>query len=148
MDKLKTANLTGAVAAVVFYATSILVFVFRLAGIPGAAFWPAMIEFALFVPLAWLLARAPALGRPALYYVQISLLLLWLAAELLLDYVLCLDFRHMRGLLIGYVVLFFAAGGGMIGVAARAGRGWLTAAAALFLASGALAFAQHYLAGV
>lgn len=46
-----------------------------------------------------------------------------------------------------YVTLFFAGTGGMIGVAAHAGRGWAIAAIILFLIMTALAFIQRALTG-
>ncbi len=148
MEALKLANLTGAVTALVFYVSSAIVFALRLAGIPRAGYWVGIFQLCLAVPLAYLLITAPSLERPALYYAQIALLLVWLAAELLLDYVLKIEFRHVMVLLIGYVVLFFAAGGGMIGVASMAGTGWSIAAIAAFLVSTALAFIQRLLTGM
>jgi len=74
--------------------------------------------------LVFLLIQAPQLGRPALYYIQVGCMLAWLIVEALLDYILKIDFRHVRWMLISYVVLFFAGAGGMLGVAAQAGRNW------------------------
>jgi hypothetical protein len=99
----------------------------------------------LAVPLVWLLISAPA--RPALYYIQVALPLFWLLAELILDYILELDFRKNRATVICYVVLFFAAGGGLIGVAAPAGVLWTIISVVLFLAMAALAFIQRIKTG-
>ena len=148
METLKAANLIGAVTALIFYGTSILVFALRLAGITRLGYWIGIFQFCLAAPLIYLLIIAPSLDRPALYYIQIALLLVWLAVELLLDYVLKIEFRHVMALLIGYVVLFFAAGGGMIGVASMAGTGWSIASIAAFLVSAALAFVQRFLTGM
>jgi hypothetical protein len=49
---------------------------------------------------------------------------------------------------IGYVVLFFAGIGGMLGVAANAGRGWNIAALALFLIMAVLTFVQRAVTGM
>ena len=86
---------------------------------------------------------APPLQRPALYYVQIGCLLAWLLVEALLDYVLKIDFRHVRWMVIGYVMLFFAGAGGMLGVAANAGREWSILAIMLFLVMAVLTFVQR-----
>ena len=145
---MKQANLTGAIVAMAFYVSAILVFALRLIGKPQTGFWIGIVEFCLIVPLIWLLWRAPALQRPLLYYIQVALILVWLVAELLLDYILKVDFRRGGALLISYVVLFFAAGGGLIGVAFQAGRGWGIAAIGLFLASAALAFIQRFATGL
>ena len=99
------------------------------------------------IPLVFLLVKAPELRRPALYYVQIGCTLAWLAVEALLDYILKVDFRNVRWMVIGYVVLFFAGTGGMLGVAANAGRGWSTLAIILFLIMAALTFVQRAMTG-
>ena len=141
-------NLLGAVTAVVFYNLAILVFAFRLAGKPRIGHGIGIALFFLAVPLFCLLLKAPGEVRPALYYVQIGLMLLWLAVELLLDYLLKIDFRHTRWMVLCYVVLFFAAAGGMLGVAAGAGRVWSVVSVALFLSMAVLAFVQRRKTGM
>ena len=144
---MREANLTGAVVAVVFYVSAALVFILRMAGFPKAGFWVGIVELCLAAPLVWLLWRAPTLQRPWLYYVQVVLVLVWLLAELLLDYIFKTDFRSGGALLISYVVLFFAAAGGLIGVAFQAGKTWGIAAIALFLITAVLAFIQRFVTG-
>ena len=46
-------------------------------------------------------------------------------------------------MVVAYVTLFFGATGGMIGVAAHAGRAWMVSAIMLFLTMGSLAFYQR-----
>ena len=140
-------DLVGAVTAVAFFASAIGVFTSRLVGRPEVGRWLGYAEFALAFPAAYLLAQAPRLDRPTLYYVQLSLFLAWLAVEALLDYILKLDFRRTTGIVVGYVVLFFAACGGLVGVAAYAGRGWTLAAALLFLVTAVMAFVQRAVTG-
>ena len=70
--------------------------------------WIGYFEFLLAIPLIFLLLKAPLLNRPALYYIQIGCLLAWLVLEALLDYILMIDFRNVRWMVISYVVLFFA----------------------------------------
>lgn len=142
------ANLLGAVTAVLFFVSAILVFVFRLLGKPQWETWLGYFEFLLAIPLVYLLAKAPQLQRPWLYYVQIGCMLLWLAVEALLDYILRIDFRSTRWMVISYVVLFFAGAGGMVGIAANAGRGWSIAAIVLFLLMAALTFIQRAVTGM
>jgi hypothetical protein len=88
------------------------------------------------------------MGRPVLYYVQISLMLVWLLVEALLDYILKIDFRRVRWMVICYVTLFFAASGGMVGVASYAGAAWTWAAGLLFIIMAALAFIQRSVTGM
>jgi hypothetical protein len=145
---LEKTNLLGAVVAVAFYVSAILVFIFRLLGQPLYGQWIGYFEFLLAVPLIFLLLKAPQLGRPALYYIQIGCMLAWLVVEALLDYILKVDFRNVRWMVISYVVLFFAGTGGLLGVAANAGRGWSIPAIILFLIMAVLTFVQRAVTGM
>ncbi len=140
--------LLGALVAIVFYTSAILVFIFRLLGKPQIGHRIGYLELLLAIPLVYLLVTAPQLERPALYYLQIGLMLAWLLVEALLDYILKLDFRKIRWMVISYIVLFFAGTGGMLGVAAYAGRGWTIVAGILFLIMAVLAFVQRAVTGM
>jgi hypothetical protein len=145
---LEKTNLLGAIVAVAFYVSAILVFIFRLPGQPQFGHWIGYFEFLLGMPLIYLLVKAPQLERPVLYYIQIGLMLTWLLVEALLDYILKIDFRQVQWMVIGYVVLFFAGTGGMLGVARNAGRGWTVSALILFLVMAILAFLQRAITGM
>jgi hypothetical protein len=141
-------DLLGAVVAIAFYVSAILVFSFRLLGKPQVGVWIGYFEFLLAIPMIFLLMKAPQLERPALYYIQISCMLAWLLVEALLDYILKIDFRNVRWMVISYVVLFFAGTGGMLGVASNAGRGWSIPAIVLFLIMTVLTFIQRAVTGM
>ena len=141
-------NLVGAVTALAYYASCILVFLSRLLGQPQVGHAIGYGQMALAAPLVILIAAAPGLARPFLYYVQVALLLAFLIVETLLDYVLKVDFRTVRWMVIAYVMLFFAATGGMLGVAALAGRAWMIAGVALFLTMAVLTFVQRAVTGM
>jgi len=145
---LDRTNLLGAIVAVVFYASAILLCIFRLLGKPQFGHWIGYVEFLLAIPMIYLLVKAPQLERPTLYYIQIGLMLAWLIVEALLDYILKIDFRQVRWMVISYVVLFFAGTGGMLGVARNAGRGWTISAIILFLVMAVLAFVQRAVTGM
>jgi hypothetical protein len=145
---LERANLVGALTAVAMLALCIVIFVARLAGRPGLGHAVGWAQFALVVPLAALLVLAPGLGRPWLHYLQVALMLAFLAVEFALDYAFRVDFRGSRAAVIPYVMLFFAATGGMVGVASLAGRGWTIAAGLLFLVTAVLAFVQRAVTGL
>ncbi len=145
---LERTNLLGAIAAVTLYALYILLFVFRLLGRPQFGHWLASFQFLTALPLGYLLLKAPQFERPVLYYVQICLMLAFLLVELLLDYILKISFRQVRWMVISYVMFFFAATGGMLGVAAYGGREWTISAVALFLVMATLAFAQRAVTGM
>jgi hypothetical protein len=144
---LYKANLLGAVVALAFFVSASLVFIFRLLGRPQYGYWIGYFEFLLAIPLFWLLVKAPALHRPVLYYVQIGCMLAWLLVEALLDYLLKVDFRSVRWMVISYVILFFAGAGGLLGLAYNAGRSWSIPAIILFLIMAILTFLQRSLTG-
>jgi hypothetical protein len=130
---LAKTNLLGATVAVAFFVSAIIVFIFRLLGKPQYGHRIGYFEFLLAIPLIFLLLKAPQLQRPALYYIQIGCMLAWLVAEALLDYILKVDFRNVRWMVISYVVLFFAGTGGLLGVAANAGVIWSILAVLTFV---------------
>ena len=141
-------DLLGAVVAIAFYVSAILVFSFRLLGKPQYGIWIGYFEFLLAIPMVFLLLKAPQLERPVLYYIQIGCMLSWLLVEALLDYILKIDFRNIRWIVISYVVLFFAGTGGMLGLASNAGRGWSISAIILFLIMAVLTFVQRAVTGM
>lgn len=145
---LDSLNLLGAGTALMILVLSSLTFISRLAGQPELGRWLGVPLLLTAFPLAYLLIQAPRHSRPALYYLQISLMLAWLAVEFVLDYWPRIEFRQVRWAVIAYVVLFFAGTGGMIGVAALAGRPWAIAAGVLFLIMGVLAFVQRAATGL
>lgn len=145
---MERTNLIGAITAIAFYVSASLVFVFRLLGRQQFGHWIGYFEFVLAIPLIYLLIQAPQLERPALYYIQIGCMLAWLVVEALLDYILKVDFRQVRWIVISYVVLFFAGTGGLLGVAANANKSWSMAAIILFLIMAVLTFVQRAVTGM
>ncbi len=147
-DLVDTTNFVGALTAVIFLISAILVFVFRLLNKPEVGTWMGYVQFVLAVPLLYLLYQAWRMGRPRLYVIQILCVLLWLLVEALLDYIFKVDFRQKRAIVIPYIMLFFAAGGGMVGIAANAGRPWTIATGILFIIVAVLAFVQRKVTGM
>lgn len=139
--------LIGAITAVVFFTSAILVFLARMAGKPDLGKWVGLVQFLLVLPLLWLLIKAAGGEHGRLYFIQITAVLLWLVVEFLLDYALKLEFRQVRWMVIPYVMLFFAAAGGMVGLASNAGKGWSLFAIILFIITAILAFLQRRLTG-
>lgn len=138
----------GAILAVVINLLIIGVLLARLAGRPKLEYWLGAILLVSIVPLGYLLIAALGRGESAIYLIWLGLMLAYLVVELLLDYVFQYDFRNVRWMVIAYVTLLFGATGGMIGVAARAGRGWMFAAVATFVAMFMTAFYQHFKTGM
>ncbi len=144
---LKQTNNLGAILAVVIFSLCVLIFIARLLHRPALGLQiGAVLQLAIF-PLLYLLWTAPQIPLTPLYYVQAGLMLIFLIVELLLDYIFKVDFRNIKSYVIPYVMLFFAGTGGMIGIAANAGREWSIAAGVLFLIMAVLAFVQRAVTG-
>ena len=145
---LDQCNRLGGILAIALYLLTIGVFTARLAKRPGLEHWLGLAMIILIIPLVYLLVSAFYLDRPRIYFLWIGLMILFLLVELLLDYILELPFRTVRWQAIAYVMLFFGATGGMLGVAGLAGRAWSVSAVALFLVMAALAFIQRSITGM
>lgn len=141
-------DLLGALVAHVIFVSSIVTFICRLAFKLQPGHWIGIPLLLMAFPLGYLLLQAPQLQRPVLYYVQVGLMLIWIALLFLVDYVFKIEFRQTQWQVISYVMLYFAGMGGMIGVAAHAGRNWTVSAVILFLVAGVLAFVQRGLTGL
>ncbi len=148
MKNIEQLNLLGAIVTLLFFTSAIGVFIGRLANAPIFGFTMGLIEFFLILPVLYLLFTASAQHRNTLYFVQLLLFILWLIVELLFDYVYKLDFRNTRWIVILYVMLFFSAAGGMLGIGSLAGKGWTLALVILFFVMGILAFVQRAITGM
>ena len=138
----------GAIVAHVIFVSSIITFSARIIFGIQPGHWVGIPILLMAFPLGYLLARAPEFNRPPLYYVQVGIMLLFLIVLFLTDYVLKYDFRQTQSMVVGYVVLYFAGMGGMIGVAALAGKRWMISAVILFLVAAVLAFVQRAVTGL
>jgi hypothetical protein len=141
-------NLIGAITAIVIFASSIITFSSRLIFRIGPGHWIGTPLLLMVFPLGYLLITAPGANRPALFYIQVGLMLLWIISLFLIDYVFKVDFRQTQWMVISYVVFYFASLGGMIGVASLAGRAWGIASIVLFFISLILAFVQRAVTGI
>lgn len=145
---MEKSNLIGLITALAFFVSASLVFVFRLLGRMRVEYWLGIFELLLAIPLVYLLIKAPAEHRPTLYYIQIAAILLWLIVELFIDFILKIDFRQTRWMVITYVMLFFAGAGGLLGIAANSGKPWSIIAIVLFLVMAVLTFVQRAVTGM
>lgn len=148
MESMYKVNLMGAILAHLIYIIVTLIFVARLIGKPHLGHYLGLLLMITAIPLVYLLTVAPSLERAPLYYIQISLMLAYLFVELLLDYILKLEFRNVRWMVIPYIMIFFAGSGGMIGVASHAGSIWSVTAVILFIVMAILAFVQRAVVGL
>ena len=145
---LNRLNLLGAIVAHIIFISSIVTFTARIVFKVQPGHWIGIPILLTVFPLSYLLWQAPQVQRPLLYYIQVVLMLTWLLILFLVDYVFKADFRETRWMVISFVILYFAGMGGMIGVAAEAGRGWAISAVIFFLIAGVLAFIQRAITGI
>ena len=141
-------NILGAIVAHVIYISSIITFSSRIIFKLQPGHWVGIPILLMTFPLVYLLVMAPKFDRPFLYYIQIGLMLICLLTLFLVDYFFKYDFRQTQWMVISFVVLYFAGMGGMIGIAAQAGRGWTISAVILFFIAGVLAFVQRAITGI
>ena len=141
-------DLLGAVVAHVIFISSIVTFSARMLFGLGAGHWVGIPILLMAFPLVYLLIKAPEFKRPVIYYIQISVMLLFLLVLFLVDYVFRFDFRQTQWMVISFVMFYFAALGGMLGIASLAGRGWMISAIILFFITAILAFVQRAVTGL
>jgi hypothetical protein len=140
---LRKANRLGGVISLLVLVLCILIFLFRLGGMSGVEQLLGIVFLATAIPIAYLLFSAGSLHRSRLYYIQIGAILTFILLELLLDYILKIEFRSVKWMTVLYVMFFFAGTGGLIGIASLAGKRWSATAIVLFLLMTLLAFWQR-----
>jgi len=146
-SQVQSSNIIGAVVAVLINLLMISLFLFRLKNIPKIEYWIGILAILNIIPLGYLFIKSFKENRPIIYFIQIGLMISYLILELLLDYILQIDFRQNLKIVIPYIVLFFTATGGMLGVARLAGKGWMWAASISFLLMTVLSFFQRHVTG-
>lgn len=109
---VRTADMIGAITANIYFMLIISVFAMHLVGHPEVGRWIGLASFLAVVPLIYLFINAFRTNRSFIYFLWLGLMILFLSAELLIDYILKLEFRSVRWATILYVVIFFGATGG------------------------------------
>ena len=145
---MRVTDLLGAFTANAYFVVIIAVFACRLLGRSDVARWIGLASFLAVVPLVYLLVDAFRTNRPGMYFAWVGLAIVFLVGELVFDGVLQLEFRSVRWATVTYVVVFFAATGGMIGITSQAGRWWTVATLVTFWAMAVLAFVQRAKTGL
>ena len=102
----------------------------------------------VLIPLIYLFVVGLKTNRRMIYFGWLVLMILFALFELIFDDILKVDFRNVQWAVIPYVMFFFAATGGMIGVAAQAGKRWTRLTCVIFLIMGTLAFVQRGITGL
>ena len=140
-------DMVGAITAHIIFVSSIVTFLTRLFIGIGPGYWIGIPLLLMAFPLVYLLVKAPGDNQPGLYYIQIGSMLSWIILLFFLDYVFKIQFRQSEWMVITFVVWYFAGMGGMIGVASKAGKGWMISSVILFFIAGILAFVQRAITG-
>jgi hypothetical protein len=140
--------LVGAITANVYMLLIIAVFVSRILGWLEIGRWIGIASSLVLIPLIYLFVIGLKTDRPKIYFVWLVLMILFLFFELIVDDILQVDFRSVNWAVIPYVMFFFAATGGMIGVAMQAGKRWTRLTCAIFLIMAVLAFVQRGITGL
>jgi hypothetical protein len=144
----KAADLVGAATAVGYFVLITGMFLLRMTASAQAASWVGRLSFLAIIPIAFLLVAAFKTHRPPIYFLWLCLMMAFLIFELVADDIMALDFRSSTRDTILYVMFFFAATGGMIGVARQAGKAWTAAAATTFIIMAVMAFVQRAKTGL
>jgi hypothetical protein len=142
------ANLAGAITANVYMLLIIAVSITRILGLLAISRWIGFTSSLVIFPLLYLFVVGIGTNRRKIYFVWLVLMVLFAFFELVVDQILMIDIRSAQWTVILYVMFFFAATGGMIGVAAKAGKAWSISTSIVFVVMAILAFVQRDITGL
>ena len=144
----RMANLVGAITANVYMLLIIAVFISRILGWLEIGRWIGIASSLVLIPLIYLFVIGLKTDRPKIYFVWLALMVLFALFELVVDQILRIDLRSAQWTVVPYVMFFFAATGGMIGVASQAGKSWAITTVIVFFIMAILAFIQRGITGL
>ena len=144
----RIANLIGAITANAYMLLIIAMFAARILGWLEIGRWVGIASSLVLIPLIYLFSVGFKTDRRMIYFVWLTLMILFALFELIVDDILRVDFRSVQRAVVPYVMFFFAATGGMIGVAAQAGKPWSIVTSVVFLIMAVLAFVQRGITGL
>ena len=142
------ANLIGAITANVYMLLIIIVFISRIFGWLEIGRWVGFTSSLIIVPLIYLFIVGLRTGQRKIYFVWLVLMAIFALFELVVDQILSIDLRSTQSAVVPYVMFFFAATGGMIGVASQAGKAWTITTVIIFLIMAIMAFVQRGVTGL
>jgi len=142
------ADLVGAITANVYMLLIIAVFIARILGLLEISRWIGFISSLVIFPLVYLFVVGLRTSRRKIYFTWLVLMVLFALFELVVDQILMIDIRSAQWTVILYVMFFFAATGGMIGVASQAGKTWTITTVSIFLIMAVMAFVQRGITGL
>lgn len=125
----------------------ITLFIARILGKPETGQWIGLASTLTLIPLVYLFIVGLNTSRRMIYFVWLGLMISFVLFELIVDHILSINFRSIQWAVVPYVMFFFGAAGGMIGIAAQAGKSWAIVTSFIFLIMAALAFIQRSMTG-
>jgi len=144
----RIANLVGAIAANVYMLLIIAMFATRILGWLDIGRWIGIASSLVLIPLIYLFITGLETDRHLIYFIWLVLMILFTLFELIVDDILKVDFRSVKWAVIPYVMFFFGATGGMIGVAIQAGKPWNILTYVMYLIMAVMAFVQRGVTGL
>ena len=126
----------------------IAMFTTRILGWLEIGRWIGISSSLVIIPLIYLFVVGLKTNRRMIYFGWLVLMILFALFELIFDDILKVNFRNVQWAVIPYVMFFFAATGGMIGVAMQAGKRWNILTYVIFLIMAVLAFVQRGITGL
>lgn len=140
-------NLLGSIIANVNNLLLISIFIARIYHYHKIEHVLGIVFIVSILPLMWMFLKAIEMSRPFMYFLQLGLMISFIIAELILDYILKLEFRQNRSIVIPYVMLFYASFGGMIGIAGERGKHWMIITIITFLVMVSVSFLMYFRTG-
>jgi len=142
------ADLVGAMTANVYMLLIIAVFIVRILGLLEISRWIGFISSLVIFTLLYLFVVGLGANRRKIYFAWLALMILFVLFELIVDQILKVDLRSQQSSVVPYVMFFFAATGGMIGVASQAGKAWTITTVIIFLILAVMSFVQRGITGL
>lgn len=143
----KQTALVGAITANAYMLLISAVFVARILGWFEIGRWIGFGSSLVLVPTVYLFAKGLQTGQRKIYFIWLALMISFVLFELIVDQILMVNFRNSPSAVVPYVMFFFAATGGMIGIASQAGKSWMVRTVAIFFIMAVLAFIQRGITG-
>ena len=144
----RIANLIGAITANVYMLLIIAMFVARILGGLEIGHWIGITSSFILIPLIYLFVAGLKTDRRKIYFIWLALMGSFAIFELVVDQILAIDLRSTQWTVVPYVMFFFAATGGMIGIASQAGKAWSITTTIIFLIMAVFAFVQRGITGL
>ena len=144
MESRESVNLLGPFIANINNILMIFLFLARIYKYPKIEYWLGVVFMLSIVPITYMLIKAIESKRAILYFVQLSLMIVFIVVEFLWDYILKLDFRQNQNYVIPFLILFYSSFGGMIGIASHSGKQWTVITVITFLLMTTVSLIMHF----